>query len=61
MKGLADLAGLHKQAIVYNERKNALPRYSHAGDKIATAVEPLGVTFETVGDRFAVVFRPGHT
>jgi len=57
----AKAAGLHAQALVYNERRGCLPRFSYAGDKIANALEPLGVRFETRPDGYAVVFTaPGE-
>jgi transcriptional regulator with XRE-family HTH domain len=59
MDDLASAAGLHRQSILYNERKEHLPRYGgYAAERIAEALAPLGVTFETRDDAFAVVFRP---
>ena len=53
----AKAAGLHRNSVVNAERREQLPRWSYAGDKIATAMEALGVTFETRPDGFAVVIN----
>ncbi len=57
MDGLAKHAGLHRQSIFYNERRGRLPRYAHAADRVAEALAPMGVTFETRPDGFAVIYR----
>jgi hypothetical protein len=57
MDDLAQASGLHKQSIFYNEKRGRLPRYAHAADRIADALAPMGCTFETRPDGFAVVFR----
>ena len=54
---LAKLSGLHKQSIVYNERKGRFPRHAHAAKRMGEALEPLGVSFETRKDGYAVVFK----
>lgn len=59
MDGMAKAAGLHRQSINYNEHRGRLPRYAHAADRVAEALEPMGVTFETRGDGFAVIYRSG--
>ena len=56
----ARIAGLHRNSVINAERRDELPRYSHAGDSIAEALEPMGVTFETRSGEYAVVFRSGE-
>jgi hypothetical protein len=33
-------AGLHRQSIVYNEKRDRLPRHAHAAERIGEALAP---------------------
>jgi transcriptional regulator with XRE-family HTH domain len=58
LKETAKVAGLQRNSIVNAERRGRIPRFSYASTKIADALEPMGVTFETRQDTFVVVIRP---
>jgi hypothetical protein len=49
---------LHRNSVFNAERLGLIPRDSYAGKKIAEALDPLGVKFETRADEFVVILRP---
>jgi len=53
---LAAACGLHKQGVLYNENNGRLAPDAPGPEKIAKALDRMGVSFETRADGFAVVF-----